>query len=280
MKYHFNFLILLSVFSYVEAANPKPITGCIKDMSVVNKNELLVTDTSIRRVYTLCANTVFTPGVATPEGDIVGGQEPLACRSNCLIKCGESGKSSNKCVIDGTGNFGIFQVPYNLFPDRPRGSTNVVYQGITVDFFVQAGQISTLAAAFFGDVTFLDCIWSNNSGDPIFVISELALGGGITSRSSISDNTTLSKPPGFVWNMAESHRKLSNRDIADYVDTDRNVAEIRVSDTDNRRRLRASDIALTEGSEITTEGDRILQTTGGFRVIFQDCLFDVSISSV
>ena len=258
---------------FVAAKNPDPITTCIKDMSRVYRNEKLVTDTSIRRVYTLCPNTVFSPGIANPNtGVISGGQEALACRSNCLIKCGNTGASSNKCVIDGTGTFGIFQVAYNLFEDRPEDSRNVIYQGITIDFFVSAGQTPVLAAAFSGSVTFRDCVWTNNSADPAFVISQLRFPA--TARSAVID-APQEKPPGFVWKVdasdSDGRRNLLDEDVEI---SDRPI----VHDSErSRRQLRAADIRHDEGTEVTTEGHRILQTTGNFKVIFDKCLFVVRI---
>lgn len=242
-------------------------------MSRVYRNEKLVTDTSIRRIYTLCPNTIFSPGIANPTtGVITGGQEPLACKSNCLIRCGTNGASSNKCIIDGTGTFGIFQIPYNLFEGQPKVTTNVIYQGITVDFFVSSGQIPVLAGAFNGDVTFQDCIFSNNSADPVFVLSEFALGA--TTRSAAIDTPT-GKLPGFVWNPAPiddgSGRSLLEKD-AEVVD-----GPVIAHDTadSSRGHLRA-DIPRDEVTEVITDEGRMLQTGSGFKVSFQKCVFDVS----
>ena len=257
----------------------KPITTCIKDLTVIYNNEKLVKDVSIRRVYTLCPKTVFSPGVASQTtGEIEGGQAPLAVRANCLVKCGTTGNSANSCVIDGTGTFGIFQVPYNLFVDRPKGSVNVVFQGITIDFFVQAGQIPVLAAAFFGDVTFLDCVFSNNSADPIFVLSDLAIGGGLTRSAAIdsSPDTATSPPPGFVWAMNRTTDEDRRRLFENHVD-DKEGSDIEAKSKQTRRGLRATDLPSNDENDVVTEGNRILQTsTTGFRITFQECLFVVS----
>ena len=265
-----------SLLGNVAAANPPPITTCIKDMSRVYRTEKLVTDTSIRRVYILCPNTIFSPGIANPTtGVITGGQEPLACKSNCLIKCGNSGVSSNKCTIDGTGTFGIFQIPYNLFDGQPKVSTNVIYQGITVDFFVSSGQIPVLAGAFNGDVTFQDCIFSNNSADPVFVLSEFALPS--SARSATIDAPT-GKPPGFVWNVTAKDdvmgRNLLEKD-AEIID-----GPIVHDPTDStRHHLRAADFPRDDITEIITDEGRVLQTSSGFKVSFQKCVFDVSLNT-
>ena len=271
----YTLLALGLICGVVNAANPPPITTCIKDMSRVFNNELKVTDTSVKRTYILCPNTVFSPGIANPDtGEISGGQKPLACRSNCLIKCGNSGASSNKCVIDGTGTFGIFQVAYNVFPNQPKVIENVVYQGITIDFFVSADQTPVLAASFFGDVTFLDCIWSNNSADPAFVLSELK--AATTARSAVIDAPpeTPRKLPGFVWKVSANDAVLGRNLVEKDVETvDSPIVQDNMLQT--RRQLRASDIPRRESTEVRTEGDRILQTTGNFEVFFRRCFFDV-----
>ena len=245
-------------------------------MSLVYRNEKLVTDTSIRRVYILCPNTVFSPGIANPKtGVISGGQEALACRSNCLVKCGNNGKSENKCIIDGTGTYGIFQVPYNVFTDLPLDSSNVVFQGITIDFFVSAGQIPVLAASFSGSVTFRDCRWTNNSADPAFIISDLQFAPAL-ARNAIVDAPPRTAP-GFVWKIAASD---SNRK-RNLIDKDFEVGDSPIVNDDSnaskrsRRQLRAADISQDEGTEVATDGNRILQTTGSFKVTFENCLFEV-----
>lgn len=245
-------------------------------MSRVYRNELAVTDTSIRRVYTLCPNTVFSPGIANPNtGVITGGQEPLACKSNCLIRCGTSGASSNKCVIDGTGTFGIFQIPYNLFPTQPKVVQNVVYQGITVDFFVSSGQIPVLAGSFFGDVTFQDCVFSNNSADPTFVLSEFV--ASPRSRSAALDATPDKALPGFVWKVSSKdddlRRNLLEEDV-EIIDRSIDLDSAGSDRAGSRRQLRASDIPADEGTDVVADGERILQTTGAFKVSFQKCVFD------
>lgn len=280
LKHSLIALLVAGISTNVVAQNPKPITTCIKDLTVIYNNEDLVKDVSIRRVYTLCPKTVFSPGVASQTtGEISGGQAPLAVRANCLVKCGSTGSSANSCVIDGTGTFGIFQVPYNLFVDRPRGSVNVVFQGITIDFFVQAGQIPVLAAAFFGDITFLDCVFSNNSADPLFVLSDLAIGGGIARSAAIDSSSEVdtSPPPGFVWAMNNTIDEDRRRQLVENDIEVKDRSNIDASSERSRRSLRATDLPSTNENVIVTDGNRILQTsTTGFRITFEDCLFVVS----
>ena len=98
-----------------------------------------------------------------------------------MVKCGEDGSSANDCTIDGASatRFGIFVSPLQAsFPES--GAENVVIQGVTVDFFLgspTAPLIPVYAALVFGDVTFLDCRFTNNNADLFFVLQEIKLGG-------------------------------------------------------------------------------------------------------
>lgn len=256
----------------VVAENPPPITTCIKDMSLVSQSEELVTDTSIRRVYILCPNTVFSPGVNDPDtGGITGGQYPLSCKSNCVIRCGENGLSSNNCVIDGTGTFAIFQMPFILYEDRPEIAENIFYQGITIDFFVSQGQIPILVGSFFGDVTFQDCVFSNNSGDPLFTITQFQAMG--SARTGSMDATQA----GYFWNGGGKNGGL-RRNLLENVEIVSGPTIVH-DNAASRRQLRATDFLHNEGTEVMTDGDRILQTTDGFKVSFQKCLFEVRFST-
>lgn len=256
------------------AANPPPITSCITDMSVVSNNEALVTNTSIWRVYVLCPNTTFSPGVSNEETGLVeGGQKPLVCKSNCAIRCGDDGLSSNNCVIDGTGTSAIFQVAYQVFDDLPKVTKNVFYQGITIDSFVAEGQRPVVVASFFGSVTFQDCIFSNNNANPMFILTEF-IQSAATARIADID-APLEKPPGFVWKGPGKDTVQRRNILRKNVESiDRSIV---YDDGRSRRELRASDIPQQDGTKVTTEGDRILQTTGGFKVSFQKCLFEVSL---
>ena len=263
-------LFVASLLCNVIAENPPPITTCIKDMTLVSTNEGMVTDTSIRRVYILCPNTVFTPGVVDPDtGAITGGQEPLVCKSNCVIKCGANGLSSNNCIIDGTGTFAIFQMPFIVFEDKPEVTENIFYQGITIDSFVSQGQFPILVGSFFGSVTFQDCVFRNNSADPLFIIAQFQK---MANARSAAIDAPPDKPPGFFWNAAamdDGRRRNLERNVevvGGPIDNDT---------TGSRRQRRVNDIFPHEGTEVVTDGDRTLQTTDGFKVSFQKCLFEV-----
>jgi len=246
-------LLVSGLASHVVAQNPPPLTECLTDLTDIFQNENAVTDTNIKRTYTLCPNTVFQTGVANQQtGQIEGGQTPIVTRANAHVKCGDDGKSSNGCVIDGTGNYGIFQIPSQVFENRPTDSSNVIFEGLTIDFWVSDGQLPVLAAAYTGDVTFRDCVWTNNNADPLFLLSELSNGQSSSARS-----VTQPQRLGFF------NPLNLNGDGRSLYDADSVMEPI-------------TPTIVNEKANITVIGDRILQQTGLFKVTFEGCLFDVS----
>jgi hypothetical protein len=68
---------------------------------------------------------------------------------------------------------------------------NVTIQGVTVDFFTFNSENTVLpvtVALESGDVTFKDCIFSNNVGDPLFSIAQFFF----TSRRILSEEDATS----------------------------------------------------------------------------------------
>lgn len=247
---------------------------CIKDLSDIFNAEQEIEDFSVKRTYILCPNTRFEPGVLDEaSGQILGGQFPLVLLENAHVKCGEDGSSANNCVIDGTGTYAMFLTPYSLF--GLESAANIVVEGITVDFWVRSGQLPIIIAAPEGDITFLDCIFSNNLADPLFFIDEIlfinpGLGPTATGRSGAIDGDygpigdQRQKPdfkPKFNFDTgdgdcAECRRrelgqKVSGEGAADGA-ADGDGVDIFTNATDNSRRLQVADL----------------------RVTFQGCLFD------
>ena len=254
LKRCFAALLVSSLASHVVAQNPPAITECLKDLSDILTNENLVTNTSIKRTYTLCPNTSFKTGKASQQtGQIEGGQTPIVTRANAHVKCGNDGKSSNNCEIDGTGNYGIFQMPFQIFENRPTDSSNVIFEGLTISHWLSIGQLPVVVAAHTGDVTFRDCVWKDNRADPLFLLSELSNGQSSSARSVTPG------PPGFkdTWSPNGSKRDRSLYDADSVMEP-------------------ITPTIVNEKANITVIGDRILQQTGLFKVTFEGCLFDVS----
>ena len=259
-------LLVSGLASHVVAQNPPPLTECLTDLTDIFQNENAVTDTNIKRTYTLCPNTSFKTGKANQQtGQIEGGQHPIVTRANAHVKCGDNGKSSNNCKIDGT-DYGIFQMPFQIFEDRPTDSSNVIFEGITMEFFFKDSQIPVLAAAHTGDVTFRDCVWSDNNADPLFLLSEL---GDVPQSSASGRSARLEEgpqvdgpAPGFinVWEPEGQNDPGRGRSLYD---------------ADSVTELMTPTV-VNEKANVTVIGDRILQQTGLFKVTFEGCLFSVS----
>jgi hypothetical protein len=151
---------------------------CISNLTDIYVAELDLTDLSKNRTYILCPDTVFTPsdftGAIVPNGDV-----PIFLRSNAMVKCGKDGSSANSCVIDGTGTSAIFMNPL-AFGLTEFEVENVVVQGVTVNFYNLGSDpnipiVPIVVGLSLGDVTFLDCIFSNNIGDPLFALDQYIL---------------------------------------------------------------------------------------------------------
>jgi hypothetical protein len=165
---HQLFLVILT------AMNKGQSLVCYSNLTSISVAEFNVKDLRIRRKYILCPNTKFE----TPEMDPTGwflGSLPLILRSNAIVQCGFDGSSDNLCVIDGTGTHGIIIEPH-AFGFTDSSTRNVIIQGITVDSFAPNKFYSSPVTLGLtnGDVTFMDCIFSNNFGDSIFTIQQYA----------------------------------------------------------------------------------------------------------
>lgn len=123
-------------------------TPCFTDLDEINALEDAVVDRSVRRTYVLCPQTTYTMATLGSDGSAVGGFAPLRPRTNAIFKCGNTGLSSNNCVLEG-GDYAIFSltpIVDNL--------TNALIQGLTMK-----GQArGAIVIARPGDVTFVDCI--------------------------------------------------------------------------------------------------------------------------
>lgn len=124
--------------------------SCYTSLNRLDDDERAVTDTSVRRDYVLCRDTVFTTDLI-----LVGPVEkrPLTLRENMYIWCGEiGGSSANNCTITG----GTLLTAFPRTFDPPSNEyNNVLVQGIT---FRAAFQYAILIGQIPGDITFVDCI--------------------------------------------------------------------------------------------------------------------------
>jgi hypothetical protein len=144
---------------------------CHSNFSSISDVETALDDISIHRTYTLCPNTKFDAATLNSDGNFIGAS-PLFVRSNVLVQCGSDGSSQNSCVIDGNGDYGIVIDPLG-WGFNESFVENVTIQGVTVDFFTFNSEYTVFPVSVgleSGDVTFKDCIFSNNVGDPLFEI--------------------------------------------------------------------------------------------------------------
>lgn len=126
---------------------------CIDTLDFIYKAENNLTDDSAVREYILCPETTFE--VATKfesDGSPRYGQYPLLlARSNLHIRCGESGDSSNNCILQD----GEQQVWFHDKFNPGKAITNVRLEGLT---FTNEGTYTVMVDSF-GELTLHDCIF-------------------------------------------------------------------------------------------------------------------------
>jgi hypothetical protein len=127
-----------------------PIPDCFLDLDDLFERELAVQDTSIPRLYKLCANTDFVMGRNNENGPgFIGGFGPFSPRPNAMYQCGDNGLSADNCVFtDGSFQLISFGISFT------EAQTNVTFKGVTFE----AGYQGSMILANPGDITFDDCI--------------------------------------------------------------------------------------------------------------------------
>jgi hypothetical protein len=127
-----------------------PVPDCFLDLDDLTERELAVQDTSIPRLYKLCANNDFVMGRNNENGPgYIGGFSPFSPRPNAIYQCGDNGLSSDNCVFT-DGSFQLISFAISFF----EAQTNVTFKGITFE----AGYQGSMILANPGDITFDDCI--------------------------------------------------------------------------------------------------------------------------
>ena len=136
-----------------EPTSPPEITfdGCFDNLSDIYVLERGQEDVSIRRRYVLCPGTRYDLGFVDDQGEVISGQRMIQLRPNVIYQCGDDGKRSNGCVLNG-GDFGVASF-YEVFPGISETVENVVIEGLTF----QSQQLFSVVLEAAGDITFLDC---------------------------------------------------------------------------------------------------------------------------
>ena len=167
---HFTlFGLLLSVNYSISSKS----VDCHTNLTSIAFAEYDVKDLSVHRTYILCPNTTFDAASLNSEYSFTE-KHALFIRSNVLVLCGQDGSSDNSCVINGNGDYGIVIDPL-LWGYNESFVENVTIQGVTVDYFSGNEEYSVFPVSIgleSGDVTFKDCIFSNNFNVPLFDIAQ------------------------------------------------------------------------------------------------------------
>jgi hypothetical protein len=111
-------------------------------------------DTTVRREYILCPNTLFLIGTLEAGEGYFGGSRPIFPRANVGYKCGEDGKVTNNCRFFG-GTFQVFVFIFIGPPSTWEDRTDITFNGITFE----TAELASVVAGSAGDVTFTDCIF-------------------------------------------------------------------------------------------------------------------------
>lgn len=126
------FLILLQCCTQYNVLVRGQVTSdCISNINDMEAAELLVTDFSIVRTYTLCPSTTYNIGLQDYFGEIryETGSDMIHLRPNLHIQCGATGERTNNCMITG----GTVQVDGTAFFINSTSTTlsNVMLSGLT-----------------------------------------------------------------------------------------------------------------------------------------------------
>ena len=166
-------VVILLLVDVIVCQSIEEINDCYRNLTSISLLELDLKDLTTPRRYVLCSNTIFESPIPNSQGWFTD-TYPLVVRSNAFVQCGMDGSSQNSCIIDGTGTNGIIIDPYALGITEETNVDNVTIQGVTVDYFgPNPYYMSPVSLGFTkGNITFQDCIFSNNFGDSLFSIQQ------------------------------------------------------------------------------------------------------------
>jgi len=179
----FNLLFSIVFISTTRTASAQ--AQCIDDLTQILQKES-TTDITKARKYILCSDTTFYPGdIKEDQSGFVDNAVPLIVRSKAQVQCGADGKSTNNCIIDGSGAFGVLIDP-SFFNDQI-GSLNIKLTGITFsDFFIV--NIITFRTHL-GRLELSDCIFNFGDAPSMFEFSQILQREEDTrGRYLVSDN--------------------------------------------------------------------------------------------
>ena len=140
-----------------EGNNKEELPPCIDNLDYIALSELQVVNESIERTYYLCPNTDYRVGIADlasfgSNNGVLGGQLPIAGRSNLRVLCGYDGSSQSNCTIR-DGSFGLVLTNGWTMPNSVT-QDNVHIQGVS--FFNVTNAVSIYSVA---NVTVEECVF-------------------------------------------------------------------------------------------------------------------------
>mmetsp|Transcript_27719 Transcript_27719/g.42204 ORF Transcript_27719/g.42204 Transcript_27719/m.42204 type:complete len:728 (-) Transcript_27719:46-2229(-) len=145
----------------------------------ISQAELALTlDELTPREYILCPETTFKPPTVKEDGSFSRDDElPLVLRSRATVKCGDSGSSSNNCIVDGSGFAGIYIDGIGTSQELERRSITV--QGLTFKDFIVETSIQSVVffVASLGKFTMDDCIFDNVGSSAPFLFAQIFFDG-------------------------------------------------------------------------------------------------------
>lgn len=146
-------LLLLFVQCISHVAHGQTSSSCISSTNDLEALESAVTDYSVERQYILCPETTFSIGRLDFYGTLISstGSDMIHLRPNLHLQCGETGESTNNCIISG----GSVQLDGTGFRKNVTSLENVVITGLTFTNTLQ----SNVWIDRMGSVLFRDCIF-------------------------------------------------------------------------------------------------------------------------
>jgi hypothetical protein len=128
-------------------------SSCISSTSDLEALEAAVTDYSVERQYILCPATTFSIARLDFYGTLITstGSDMIHLRPNLHLQCGESGESTNNCIISG----GSVQLDGTALWKNVTSLENVVITGLTFTNTLQ----SNVWIDQMGSVLFRDCVF-------------------------------------------------------------------------------------------------------------------------
>ena len=168
--------------------------SCLGSINALTLRESqFVTDYTVTRTYVFCPGLVFNIGVLDFNNRLIGisGQEFIQLRPNLHLKCGDSGRRENNCVLAG----GDVQVEATDFFGVTLNPTNVRFEGFT---FTTTRRYNIWVTKP-GDITFVNCAFRVSWKQCVSVDSPGSLWGPPVSLFAVSHDCLRHRTIRVPW---------------------------------------------------------------------------------